>query len=229
MGFVFTMIFNSIKRKVKRKINSVSNEIFGIGANAVINEIKKAGNNGDLIDALNEEANKPKSVGGATNIYLKQINRDFPDFHNSDAETALKTFISEYLQIIYEQESSFNNSKVDKGLIEQFEISNNYIDVKNIKFNKIAISGYKKTDEYATVTYQCSVGFDINGKREETRYEVNYTLRLLQENIATKALMCSNCGATIESTSHLNCPYCDAKIIRDTIFNWIFSSIIERK
>lgn len=218
-----TYMIKNAKRMLRRKINQVSRDLIGISASDVKNIVSTV----NTLANTAEEIVEPKSVGGATTIYLKQIERDFPDFHNYDAESAVKTFVSEYLSIKYEGKYSFTNANIDNGIIGMIEKSQIQKDVQNIKFNKIAISGYKKSDEYATINYQCSVGFDVEGKRVETRYKMNYTLRLTQNNIAAKAMICPNCGATIESTSDTQCPYCDAKIIRDTIFNWVFSSIIE--
>lgn len=220
---VVSYIIKNAKRLLKRKINKISRDLIGVSVNDVKNIVSTVSNLANQA----EEIVEPKSVGGATSIYLKQIERDFPDFHNYDAESAIKTFVSEYLSVKYEGKRNFEQSNVDDCVINLVEKHPSITDVKNIIFNKIAIAGYKKSDEYATINYQCSVGFDIDAKRIETRYKINYTLRLAQDNIATKALICPNCGATIESTSETTCPYCDTKIIRDTILNWVFSSIVE--
>lgn len=222
VGGITYMIKNA-KRLLKRKINQVSRDLIGMSVSDVQNIVSTV----NTLANSAEEIVEPKSVSGATTIYLKQIERDFPDFHNYDAESAIKNFVSEYLSIKYEDKQSFKNANVDDGIIGLIEKDISIKDVKDIVFNKIAIAGYKKSDEYATINYQCSVGFNIEGRRIETRYKINYTLRLAQDNIATKALICPNCGATIESTSETLCPYCDTKIIRDTIFNWVFTSIIE--
>lgn len=199
-----------IKRTIRRKINNV----LGCSVSELTHSLQEA----ELI--------QPKSVSGATNIYLKQIERDFPYFHNSDAEVAIKNFLTEYIGIKYEGKENFKNSNVDSGILSTIE-KETPSDIQNIVFNKISISGYHKSDEYATISYQVSTGFDLHSKRYETRYKVNYTLRLSDNNIATKAVICPNCGATIESTSETKCPYCDTKIIRDTILNWVISSIVE--
>ena len=218
-----TYLIKNAKRLIRKKIDRVSRELIGISANDVKNIVSTINTLSDVA----EETVTPKSVGGATNIYLKQIERDFPDFHNYDAESAVKTFVSEYLMIQYEGKKDFENANVDNGIVNLIEKSPQIKDVQNVTFNKIAIAGYKKSDEYATINYQCSVGFNIDNRRVETRFKMNYTLRLAQDNVATKAMICPNCGATIESTSETNCPYCDTKIIRDTILNWLFSSIVE--
>jgi hypothetical protein len=212
------------KRQLQRKVNSVTRDIIGCSPSdisAIINTAK-------TISEIAEEMPEKKSVSGATEIYLKQIKKDFPDFHHLDAENALKIFISEVLSIQYEGLNSFQNSNVDSNIIKLIEKTEFVQKISDLTFNKIAISGYQKSDEYATIQYQCSVGFNGDNKRFETRYRVEYTLRLSNQNIAISAFICPNCGATIENTSNTICEYCNTKIIRDTILNWIFTSIEEK-
>ena len=130
--------------------------------------------------------------------------------------------------IKYEGMKTFINSNVDVRIIDTIETSNTKQNISDITINKISISNYKKSDEYATIEYQCSVGFNKNAQRVETRYVIKYTLRLTDSSISTKAMTCPNCGATIESTLETHCAYCDAKIIRDTIMSWLFTDIKER-
>ena len=53
----------------------------------------------DAMDAIINSAPKVKSTGGATGIYIKNIKRDFQDFHEDDANLAIATFVYEYLEI----------------------------------------------------------------------------------------------------------------------------------
>ena len=208
---------------LKRIINNISKKTLGVSVNDVQNIVSTINAINDFTDEIVEQ----KSVSGATDVYLKQIERDFPDFHKNDADVALKSFIDEYLKIKYEGQKDFVVSNVDKNIIGMIENHKLNVDVKNVIINKISISGYRKSDEYATIDYNASVGYDISGKRIETRYKVKYTLRLNQDNVASVAMICPNCGATIESTSLTKCEYCDSKIIRDTILSWIFTNIEE--
>ena len=211
-------IKSNIKRTVQRKIDGAIRDVVGLTSNDIY----------QLADALKEEKTvTPKSISGATSMYLNRITTDFPDFHYNDAETAVKKFITEYIGIVFEGKNNFEKSKVDESILAMIEKQSNK-DVKNIIFNKIAVSGYNKSDEYATITFQASVGFDLNAQRYETRYTIEYTLRLATNNVASKVMKCPNCGATIEDTKLTNCEYCDAKIIKDTIFNWLFTSITEK-
>ena len=169
----------------------------------------------------------PKSVSGATDLYLKQIKAAFPEFHETDAESAINVFMHEYLDIVYGKTSRFEQSNVDDRLLDYLKVNEHRASPYNISINRVAISGFKKSDAYATITYNVSVGYHVDGKRIETRYQINYTFKILDKYMMSEALTCANCGANLESTSTTVCPYCDAKIIRDTIMSWKFSSIKE--
>ena len=180
-----------IRRFIARKIDEIAEETIGVSTSQLRTLIREM-----------EETPAPKSVSGATSIYLKQIDRDFPEFCVSEAEREVKEYI------------------------EEFVLEKNG---KNTRINQIAISGYRKAETYATIQYQCSVGFDTpDQSRCETRYSLEYTLKLVEEGVVAAAMKCPNCLATLEATDVSKCPYCDLKIIRDTILNWDVTSIKER-
>lgn len=220
------VVINMI-RKVKRKIqnfkNKIDNPISAIAPIATIAAVKLAqeAKNGGFDDIAPEV----KSIGGATSTLLPKIQRDFPDFHNPDAEEAIKTFVIEYLNIKYGSQQGFIKSKTDKNINYNIQKTTSST-VSNITFNRIAIYDYKKSNDYATITYKVSVGFDRNGKRIETRYELDYTLQLKDDGIHTKTMTCNNCGGPL-STIDTVCPFCDVKIIKDTIMNWMVMKITE--
>ena len=64
-----------------------------------------------------QEEVTPKSIGGLTDIYLKNINKDFPNFHNQDAESAIRTLIIEFLNIRYGKQQDFEKSSVNNKLL----------------------------------------------------------------------------------------------------------------
>lgn len=200
------------------------------GVLTIIKHLNHVSNLTSTINALsNMESDnpEPKSVGGATEIYLKQIKSDFPDFAETEAESAIHVFMHEYLNIIYNQSTKFDNANVDDRLLDYFNRNNLAVEPIQIIINQISITSYKKSDEYATIAYNVSIGYNINNTRVETRYQLNYTFKLLDQYRMSEALICANCGGSLESTSTMVCPYCDTKIIRDTIMSWKFSSIKE--
>lgn len=228
---VIISIFKNIKRKINRSIYRAKRKIFSgsgyIGSsieNQVFHEISR--NIPNVISGIKEAQETPeiKSVGGMTSMYLKQINSDFPEFHSPDAEDDIKTFIIEYLNIVYRNQENFVKSGVNDNLIINLNKRDKSA-IRNIKFNGISIYGYTKTLDYATITYRVSVGYNTNSGRKEERYELKYTYRLKENNLNTKSMRCSNCGGSLETAVDGVCPYCGTVFIKDTIMNWIVSDI----
>ena len=167
---------------------------------------------------------QPRSVFGATSLYLPQIERDFPDFHPNEAIAAVRALVCEYLAVRDEGQPGFARSNVSPQLLPTVDRQPGHA-VRDEQVRQVAISRYLKTKEYATITYQASVGYLLDGEQCEERYTVEYTLRLRENDIEQKTLICPQCGGTFESTSQTVCPFCGAGIVRDTIMSWIFTSI----
>lgn len=210
-------------RKIDRTVRNGMNQI-----NTVKRTIDDVSNIVKVVSTVAEAAEDidptPKSVGGATNMYLKKIISDFPGFHNQDAESAIRTFVEEYLNIKYGKQEKFINSKVNENLL--FNI-NKVPGQKfsNLKFNGMSIYNYDKSQDYATITYRCSFGYNLGSVRQEVRYDIDYTLQLFENNIAQKAMKCSNCGGALSIGDNAECPYCGTKLIMDTIMSWYITEI----
>lgn len=208
---VITNMIKRIHRKITTNVISPIRDIVN-----GINQVRTSVDNGDF--------EEKKSVGGATSLYLPKIMKDFPQFHKEDAESEVKTVLENYLYYRYGTATEFNTSLVNQNLFKNLtkESSGN---VSQMVFNGIAIYAYEKSKEYATILYKVSVGFNIDSKRIETRYSVKYTNQLSEHEIASVGMKCPNCGAPLGETKYVACPYCNAKIIKDTIMNWAVTSI----
>ncbi len=193
-------------------------------------EVRNSGlNSGDIKKAVNEAKQaaddpEPRTVFGATKMYLDLIRKDFPDYHNDEAVSALKTLVREFLEIRFEGREKYDLANVEEGL-ELMADRGSGTDVTEIKIHSAAISAYDKTKEYATVTYVAAAGFRAGDKKYEERYRVKYTLKLIEKDYPAKMLVCPRCGGTINSTAEPVCPFCGSGIIRDTILSWRFTSI----
>ena len=171
----------------------------------------------------------PRSVGGATELFLSQIQKDFPNFHYSEIKSGMNVFIAEYLDIIYRQNSRFEESNVDDRLLTNIQLENIYAKPTYIYLNGMSITGYNKSFDYATVTFNVSVGYNIGNQRYEKLYSVEYTFKIMDGDMFSETLICSHCGGALGNTAMTTCPYCDTRIIRDTIMSWKFSSIVEKR
>ena len=217
---ILLIVCKNIMRKLTRSIKKIFRPISG--AKRALNDVST------LAKIISDASDipEPKSVGGATNLYLKKITKDFPSFHNPDAEAAIRSFIIEYLDIKYGKSSRFKKSKVNKNIL--FNINKiKGQSVSNLTFNGIAIYNYEKSIDYATIVYRCSFGYDLNGQRREVRYDIDYTLQLFDNGIAQKAMTCSNCGGVLSINDNVECPYCGSKIIMDTIMNWYITEMAQ--
>lgn len=170
---------------------------------------------------------EPKSVSGATDLYLRNISKDFPDFHKEEAFAVVDNVLREYLDIVHLNKANFASENVDSRLFNYLDFRAERNRIYNYNLNKIVISDYTKSDAYATIVFNVSLGYTVGGQRIETRYRVLYTFKLLDDGLVSEALICSNCGAALESTATTVCPYCDSKVIRDTYMSWKVSSIQE--
>lgn len=212
--------------RIRRKINQARYTISQVHdiANTINNII-------DISQNAEETVPQPKSISGATNLFLPKIKNDFPDFHNPDAESDICSVLSKHLQIIH----SNGDIKYDENTVNEI-LNKNIIKkelgtISDIKYHKISIYNYTKTLDFATIYYKCAVGYRLNNKPIETRYEIQYTLQLQESGVATQNVRCKHCGAPLENfTSSIKegfCPYCSTKFIRDTILSWKITSIKE--
>lgn len=236
VGLIVSM-FNALKRKAKSAVRNAANRAIDRAVDNVTRDVlggvdigdvaRIVGSGKELSKVAKEIASEPaqKSVAGATNLYLPQITKDFADFHNAEAVSAIQLFMNEYLDIKYGEKRLFENSNIEPGLemtINKLGLKNETI---NVDIHKVAITNYIKTNEYATITYQVAIGYNVKSQRKEEKYQIEYTMKLSENGIADKALRCDICGATIDSAGIEVCPYCDARILRDTRMSWRFTAV----
>lgn len=217
-------------RNFLRTARSITHDIKEIAdtAQAVGQMVKEAENAPDIV--------QPKTVGGATKLYEPRIMADFPSFHNPDAQSDIESVLRDYIMILHGNKISFTPDSVNDIVANSVHTLQKG-SVSNIVFHNTAIYDYRKTMDFATVTYRTAFGYKLDGAQKEVRYEVAYTLSLREKGIATKNIICENCGASIDNfynntnktiaKSNGVCPYCGTKIIRDTIMSWRVSNIKE--
>lgn len=212
------------RRLTNRILNNVEDVVIREATKALAPHIQDAAEG--IIDAVINSAPSVRSAGGATSVCLTKVRSDFKDFHPEDADTDIQTFILELLHIKYGGQSGFEKAKVSNKVtfnIESYQKSS----ISNVKINSMSIADYQKSLNSATLKYRVSIGFDLDGRRNEKLYEVEYTLQLRDEYGEQKFLQCQNCGAPLEEASG-ECNYCGMKHMRDTISNWVVTDYKEK-
>lgn len=99
--------------------------------------------------------------------------------------------------------------------------------IDDIKIHAIAISGYTKTTEHATVCYQVALEYREN-KKIQTKYEVRCTYIFKDLDIETWGLRCKHCGGALDSTS-TTCQFCGTQYVRNIEKVWKISDYIRKR
>ncbi|MGN0660367.1 MAG: zinc ribbon domain-containing protein [Oscillospiraceae bacterium] len=207
---IITMI-TKVVRRIKRSF--YSSELANIG------RVLKAVD----WDRLNARP-EPKSVPGATPIYLDRVLRDYPEFHAPEAESAIAAFLKEYLLVRFGEKSAITASNVS-DLVREMTVPCGQTGISDIIIRQTAMTGYNKTRDYATITYLSSVGYTVNSSVFETRFETKYTLKIFDRKTASKTINCPNCGGAITDSGNRICPYCGSDVILDTVLSWMITDV----
>jgi len=227
-------------RRIRRKINSFSREVFG--TESILEGAAKM---------KAEYAATPKSVSAMTSLCLPKITKDFPDFNYNEMKTRANNLLTSYLLAIEEK----NPDLLQEGNTELKNKVSNYIQLLNnqnssehfrdISIHRTEISGYRKDKGRCIITFQSSLEYYhyltdsgnqvIVGEKEltyQTRFEVDLIYiqdRSLVEQELDHALgiNCPNCGAPLTSLGAKVCVYCDSPVIELNIHAWSFSDVRE--
>ena len=158
-----------------------------------------------LIEMIKENeqniATTPKTLSVTESLYLDKIKMDYNEY---DYNYYTENFVT--------QASSFVDGK----------------ERTNIKFHRTVINGYRKTNDEANIIFQTSCQYIMNGRMQQTRFEVTYIYFLEEtpEN-RTISLKCPNCGGPIEYTGQKICKFCGCGLVDTIKRTWKFNTIKE--
>ena len=244
IGLIFFAVYKVMKkvRKVKRDVQSFSREFLGTS------DIRQG-----LRQVENEYAITPKSVAGATNIFLPRITADFSDFHYEEMKRRAENVLLSYLSCISLRNAENlqdGNSELKHSLEHRINSlkangKQEYFDEPRI--HRTEIASYTKNGGRCTVTFQTSIQYkhymmDMQGNRiagsetvlEQSRYNTEL-IYIKDREIVEKDFdglegrNCPNCGAPLTHIGSKNCRYCGTPIVEYNIKVWTFSSIKELK
>lgn len=232
------MIFVAVY-KASKKVKEFSRMAFG--TEDLVEGIKKT----EL-----EYANTPKTVSGATKLYMPQIMRDFPEFHLEEMKERAENVLRSYLHSIHE-ESSRHLTEGTEELREELDTKIAMLQsefcrehFESVKIHRTEILRYNKEKGRVSIVFQSAVGCInyvekdgkvIRGKKDrytQSRYNVEVSYIQDREYIDNKgmdghSLSCPNCGAPIsELGAGRTCRYCGTVVTE--VFNikvWMFTGV----
>lgn len=235
VGFI---VYQKVK-KVTGTVKQYSNALFG--TDNPIEGMKRV---------EMEEASTPKSVSGATSLYLPQIMKDFPEFHLDEMKSRVENVLVSYLRSIDESNASLLTEGMDELKAELSMrinmnrgrgVRENY---QRINVHRTEIYQYRKADGRCSVVFQTAVeyihyvekeGRIVEGRKDlKTQTKYNVELVYIQDRDTVQnmgesgaGLNCPNCGAPLESLGAKVCKYCDTPVVEFNIRTWNFSSVKE--
>lgn len=188
---------------------------------------------------LDEEI--PKSLSSLDNLYLEQINKDFPNLNINELKSEVEKIILESYHAI--ENKSLKNINIKNAKVKQYikskiaDAKKDNISYKNIKIHKTVISKYENKKEVSTIYFQTAFQYqykenDYSYRLKQDRITTEYIYVIdeekLSKNIKAIGLNCPNCGAPIKRINHKVCTYCGSGIL-DLVKKTFIINNIENK
>lgn len=226
-----------IVRKAQKKVREFSQAVFG--TQDIVKGFKQQ-------EAVYNQT--PKSVSGATGLYLPQIMRDFPEFHNEEMKKRAEVVLASFLQSIQEgnpQKLSEGTTQLRDKLavkISALRSEGSTEHFERITIHRTEIHRYRKEKGRCSVVYQSAVGGIhyverggkvIQGKKDMiTQHRYNVEVCYIQDRDMVEdsaetgfAVNCPNCGAPLTKLGAKICPYCDSPVVEINIHAWAFTDV----
>ena len=226
-------------QRVRKKVREFSHIAFGT------EDIMQGLRSAEL-----ESETTPKSVSGATSIYLPRIMRDFPDFHYDEMKRRAENVLTSFLRSVDRADPALLAEGTEelktklKMRIEMLRDAGEEEHFDNIRIHRTEIRTYRREKGRCSIVFQSAVQYERpreqGGRTPEgtgvglhqTRYDVEVIYiqdREIAENTADAGLAanCPNCGAPLPELGAKICPYCDSPLVEFNIRTWNFSDVSE--
>lgn len=225
---------------IKYKLRGVSRSVFGTD---------------DFMEGYREQKRKlsetPRSVHSMTNIYLPEIQRDFPEFDYEHFRTGAQAVLRGYLNAVSTGSTATMPNDITNKLrnnvteiIENLHANGQRQYYTEPVIHDAQISRYFKQGGAVTVQFNLSVGMyayleDENGKvingDKDNKLQTIYSVDLIYLQDAdvmgvygeSLGLTCPGCGAPIRNLGQKFCEYCGLGVVEVNTRVWKFNAVRE--
>lgn len=192
----------------------------------------------------------PRSVSGATSLYLPKIVKDFPEFHYDEMKVRAENVLLSYLRSVDQEEPDVlveGTDELKENLqlrIQGLKIQGQREHFKQLRIHRTEIYQYRKGKGRCSILFQSAVegihyieksGQILTGKTdhlEQSKYNVEVVYIQDRELVEAKemglGLNCPNCGAPLSALGAKTCLYCDTPVREINIHSWNFSAVTEQ-
>ena len=180
--------------------------------------LDKAGFSGmrlsDIIEeARLEEQETPKSLASMDRIYLKQIQKDFPEINVSELKRKAEEILTECFQ--YRENSKIKLTGKMKSFVDS--IKGEY---HNFKIHNTVISNYQKSKGTASIYFSTAFEYYINNNGKYTKVQDRVKTEFvyiidefkIDKDINVIGIHCPNCGSPVTSLGEKKCSYCGSAV-----------------
>ena len=149
-----------------------------------------------LIREGEKDADKPRSLPGATDLVLPRLRADFPELHWPEFRAEAEKHLTARLK--------------EQGCT-------------NIRIHRTVLNDYKKEKGNCYAVLYSAVQYDLDGKTVQSRRSV--TMGYVQDADKAGyengiSLNCPACGAPVTNLGEKKCRYCGAAIVEINIRIW---------
>ena len=173
-------------------------------------------------EARIEDQEVPKSLASMDRIYLKQIQKDFPELHINELKRESEEILLQCFSAIEKKNFSNLKGKI-RSFCENFshDYDNQDIHFKNLKIHNTVVSNYGCDEGVATIYFSSSFEYflDINGisKKVQDRVKTEFIYVMdaskISKDISIIGIHCPNCGSPVTSLGEKKCSYCGSAVL----------------
>lgn len=169
----------------------------------------------DIIEeARLEEQENPKSLASMDRIYLKQIQKDFPDINVSQLKRKAEEILTECFH--YTDNSNLKLTGKMKNFVDSFRGK----EMSNFKIHNTVISNYQKMNGTASIYFSTAFQYYLDNKgksvktQDRVRTEFVYVIdeAKVDKEINVLGIHCPNCGSPITTLGVKKCSYCGSAV-----------------
>lgn len=198
-------------------------------------------------------AETPKSLRSMTQIYLPQIEKDFPEFDYDLYKNKTASVLRSYFNAINAKDTTLLTEECSNtlknnvtGIIEDLNVRGLRQTFSEVAIHDVELARYDKNGVTVTILFNAAVGcFDFvedgSGKvvfgSRELKKQCVYDIELIYVQDVHKmgvyeegalGLTCPNCGAPIKTLGQKFCEYCGGGVQEINTRSWSYESIREQ-
>lgn len=219
IGFIIVCIL-IIKHKIKNIIRDAG--FSGIDISDVVKQAKL------------EAQTTPKSLASMDRIYLKRLQKDFPEVNINELKHKAEIVIYEVIKA-FEKADSESLTESKKIFVEEMIREYGNALVRGVKIHNTVLSNYEKNEAVSTITMASSFQYEIIREEEkeiiQDRVKIEYIYVIdeakLPDDLKVIGLRCPNCGAPLHLLSNKkSCSYCGSEVMSIISRVFTFNSIV---